>query len=113
MKLITHDLTLIFFFFCADKRQFTNLNESSNKEKSSGNGGLTKFLITGTSGIGKSCFLIYVLIQLLCENATVIFQSSKYEYFYYFENLTMISGSFKDFLPINKSTWYLADGIIS
>nr|CAG8607904.1 10953_t:CDS:2 [Entrophospora candida] len=84
------------------------------KRKSS-KGGINKFLITGTSGIGKSCFLIYVLIQLLCEDATVIFQPFNDEYLYCFENLTMISGKYYDFLYLlNKSaTWYLADGIIS
>jgi len=38
-----------------------------------------KLVVTGTSGVGKSCFLIYFLIRLLyeCENITIIFQSHK------------------------------------
>ena len=38
-----------------------------------------KFLISGTSGVGKSCFLIYLLIRLLCNrtDATVIFKQAR------------------------------------
>ena len=48
-----------------------------------------KFLVTGTSGIGKSCFLIYFLVRLLCEfrDVTVIFQPIQSEVFYCFEDL--------------------------
>ncbi|RIA89464.1 hypothetical protein C1645_738602 [Glomus cerebriforme] len=77
--------------------------------------GLSKFFITGTSGIGKSCFLIYVLIQLLCKDATVIFQPVNDEYFCIEENLTISSGKYLDFMYLLNlpTTWYLADGIIS
>ena len=77
--------------------------------------GLRRFLITGTSGIGKSCFLIYILIQLLCEDVTVIFQPINDEYFCIEENLTISSGKYADFMyQLNlPTTWYLADGIIS
>ncbi|RGB25226.1 hypothetical protein C1646_747443 [Rhizophagus diaphanus] len=77
--------------------------------------GLRRFLITGTSGIGKSCFLIYILIQLLCEGVTVIFQPINDEYFCIEENLTISSGKYVDFMyQLNlPTTWYLADGIIS
>jgi len=34
---------------------------------------IPKMLITGISGFEKSCFLIYILIKLLKENAKVIF----------------------------------------
>ncbi|CAB4384342.1 unnamed protein product [Rhizophagus irregularis] len=76
-----------------------------------------KFLVTGTSGVGKSCFLIYFLILHLCEqDVPIIFQSHKNkEVFYCFENLNLSSGSYKDFSTHwnSSETWYLADGIIS
>ncbi|CAG8740392.1 5654_t:CDS:2, partial [Racocetra fulgida] len=36
----------------------------------------SRFLITGTSGVGKSCFLLYLLIRLLCnsDDSVIIFQ---------------------------------------
>jgi hypothetical protein len=85
--------------------------ELINKSKA----GLKKFLITGTSGIGKSCFLIYLLMQLLCKDFTVIFQPINDEYLYCFENLELTRGKYSDFLDILASpdTWYLADGITS
>jgi hypothetical protein len=76
-----------------------------------------KFLVTGTSGIGKSCFLIYFLVRLLCEykDVTIIFQPIQSEVFYCFEDLNLSSGSYDDFsIKLQSSeTWYLADGIIS
>ncbi|CAJ0847754.1 1586_t:CDS:2 [Entrophospora sp. SA101] len=38
----------------------------------SSTGSCHKFIVTGTSGVGKSCFLVYFLIRLLyeCENIT-------------------------------------------
>ncbi|CAI2180472.1 4112_t:CDS:2 [Funneliformis geosporum] len=76
-----------------------------------------KFLVTGTSGIGKSCFLIYFLIQLLCEseNPTIIFQPVQSEDFYCFEDLYLSFGRYDDFSAHFQSseTWYLADGILS
>jgi len=75
-----------------------------------------KFLVTGTSGIGKSCFLIYFLVRLLCEykDVTVIFQPIQSEVFYCFKDLNLSSGSYDDFsIQLQSSkTWYLADGII-
>ncbi|RIA94571.1 hypothetical protein C1645_551497 [Glomus cerebriforme] len=76
-----------------------------------------KFLITGTAGTGKSCFLIYFLIRLLCEsnNATIIFQPLQSEKFYCFEGLNINYGSYDDFSAYldDPETWYLADGILS
>ena len=46
------------------------------KEKSAV--GLRKFLITGTSGIGKSRFLVYILIQVLREDVTVRGEAEKF-----------------------------------
>src|ERR1043165_5763085 len=53
----------ILFIRKSYKLLYRKLMEKSNV-------GLTEFLITGTSGIGKSCFLIYILMQLLCEGFT-------------------------------------------
>ncbi|GBC06270.1 hypothetical protein RclHR1_06720006 [Rhizophagus clarus] len=76
-----------------------------------------KFLVSGTSGIGKSCFLVYFLIRHLCEfeNATIIFQTIQSDDFYCFEGLNLSSRSYNNFLTHFQSseTWYLADGIIS
>ncbi|PKY53291.1 hypothetical protein RhiirA4_425906 [Rhizophagus irregularis] len=94
-------------------RKIYKLLYSELKKKSKD--GLTKFLITGTSGIGKSCFLIYILMQLLYEGSTIIFQPVNDEYFYCFQNLKLIRGEYNDFLDILSSPdiWYLADGITS
>lgn len=77
--------------------------------------GLKKFLITGTSGIGKSCFLVYVLMQLLCEDVVVIFQPLNGQDFYCFKDQTIACGTYNDFefLLNLPTTWYLADGITS
>jgi hypothetical protein len=73
-----------------------------------------RFLISGTSGVGKSCFLIYLLIRLLCnkQNATVIFKSKKSNLLYCFENTKLRTGSFEEFSEqlYNSKTWYLVDG---
>ncbi|CAI2187451.1 8276_t:CDS:2, partial [Funneliformis geosporum] len=76
-----------------------------------------KFLVTGISGIGKLCFLIYFLIQLLCEseNPTIIFQPVQSKDFYCFEDLNLSFGRYDDFSTHFQSSemWYLADGILS
>ena len=58
-----------------------------------------KFLVTGTSGIGKSCFLIYFIIRLLHEskNVMIIFQPIQSTVFYCFEGINLSSGSYDDF----------------
>jgi hypothetical protein len=72
-----------------------------------------RFLIYGTSGIGKSCFLIYLLIRLLCNkpNATVIFKPMTSNLLYCFENTKLRVGSFEEFSEqlYNSETWYLVD----
>src|SRR6185369_1958830 len=64
---------------------------------------------------GKSCFLVYVSIQLLREDVTVIFQPLHDKHFYCFEHLTVTRGKYCDFLSLlgSPTTWYLADGVIS
>lgn len=76
---------------------------------------LKRFLITGTSGIGKSCFLIYILMQLLCEGVIAIFQPLRDQNFYCFKNQIITCGIYYDFefLLNLTTTWYLADGITS
>ncbi|PKK58328.1 hypothetical protein RhiirC2_763480 [Rhizophagus irregularis] len=74
-----------------------------------------KFLINGTSGIGKSCFLLYLLIRILCssDDVTVIFQTTQSELFYRFKDSKLGVGSFEDisYCLYDPNTWYLADAI--
>ncbi|CAB4435540.1 unnamed protein product [Rhizophagus irregularis] len=72
-----------------------------------------KFLINGTSGIGKSCFLLYLLVRLLCssDDVTIIFQTTQSEIFYRFKGSELDVGNFEDasyylYIP---DTWYLVD----
>jgi hypothetical protein len=77
--------------------------------------GLKKFLITNISNIRKSCFLIYILVQLLCEDVIVIFQPLNSQDFYYFKDQTITCETYNnfEFLFNLTTTWYLANGIIS
>ncbi|CAG8509416.1 13055_t:CDS:2 [Funneliformis mosseae] len=74
-----------------------------------------KFLINGTSGIGKSYFLLYLLIQILCSSndVTVIFQTTQSELFYRFKNSKLGVGSFEDisYCLYDPNTWYLVDAM--
>ena len=77
-----------------------------------------KFLISGTSGVGKSCFLIYLLIRLLCNktDATVIFQpvGGSSSLLYCFKDSNLFVGDFEEFSEhlYNSKTWYLVDGTV-
>ncbi|CAB4385786.1 unnamed protein product [Rhizophagus irregularis] len=100
------------------RESFVDLYHILTNKTSKGSG--HKFIITGTAGIGKSCFLIYMLIRLLCEpkNVTVIFQAYQSEDFYYFRcfgDVVFKRGSYNDFSTYIDSpeTWYLADDILS
>ncbi|GES95208.1 crinkler (CRN) family protein, putative [Rhizophagus clarus] len=74
-----------------------------------------KFLINGTSGIGKSCFLLYLLIRILCssDDATIIFQTTQSNIFYCFKKSKLDVGLFEDisYYLYDPDTWYLADAI--
>ncbi len=74
------------FFIETSKEQDFTIVEASNlymrkayeelynlMKKSGETQRIPKMLITGISGFEKSCFLIYILIKLLKENAKVIF----------------------------------------
>jgi hypothetical protein len=70
-------------------------------------------IITGTSGVGKSCFLLYLLIQLLrnVDNVTVVFQPRKGKTCYCFKGSNLETGeidNFSDYL-YSSETWYLVD----
>ncbi|CAG8596254.1 6061_t:CDS:2, partial [Acaulospora morrowiae] len=74
-----------------------------------------RFLISGTSGVGKSCFLIYLLIRLLCNktDATVIFRPVEENLLYCFRDSDLFVGDFEEFseeLYYNSKAWYLVDG---
>ena len=58
-----------------------------------------RLLISGTSGVGKSCFLIYLLIRLLCNktDATVIFKPFDGTLLYCFEDSNLFVGDFEEF----------------
>ncbi|CAG8486714.1 4514_t:CDS:2 [Acaulospora morrowiae] len=75
-----------------------------------------KFLISGTSGVGKLCFLIYLLIRFLCNrtNAIVIFKARDDNFLYCFENSNIFVGYFEEFSErlYNPKTWYLVDGTV-
>ena len=75
-----------------------------------------RFLISGTSGVGKSCFLIYLLIRLLCNetDATVIFQPVGGSLLYCFKDSNLFVGDFEEFSEhlYNSKTWYLVDGSV-
>ncbi|CAG8611666.1 10636_t:CDS:2 [Ambispora gerdemannii] len=75
-----------------------------------------KFLITGTSGVGKSCFLIYLLIRLLCNktDATVIFKPASGNLLYCFKDSNLSVGDSEEFSEqlYNSKTWYLVDGTV-
>ena len=74
-----------------------------------------RFLITGTSGVGKSCFLLYLLIQLLCnfDNVTVVYHPRQGKLCYCFENSNLKVGETSDFLDRlhSRDTWYLVDSV--
>ncbi|CAG8608911.1 7853_t:CDS:2 [Paraglomus occultum] len=74
-----------------------------------------KYLLTGTSGIGKSCFLAYLLIELLLHrDVVVIFQPPDGELVYCFEGLEQLGvGRLSEFMHHLNSveTWYLVDSV--
>ncbi|PKY52515.1 hypothetical protein RhiirA4_470194 [Rhizophagus irregularis] len=73
----------------------------------------SKFIITGTSGVGKTCFLLYLLIQLLCndDNVTIIFQPRDGKTCYCFKGSNLETGKIDDFSDdlYSPKTWYLVD----
>ncbi|RHZ76166.1 hypothetical protein Glove_202g84 [Diversispora epigaea] len=75
-----------------------------------------KHLVSGTSGVGKSCFLIYLLIQLLCNktDVTVIFKPFDEDLLYCFEGPNLSIGYFDEFMEklYNPKAWYLVDGSV-
>lgn len=72
-----------------------------------------RLVITGTSGIGKSAFLLYLILQLFVESTSnspiIIFHSEKW---YAFGGTTALRvGNREDFEPFLRlpDAWYLAD----
>ncbi|KAK5816992.1 hypothetical protein F5H01DRAFT_189678 [Linnemannia elongata] len=74
-------------------------------------------VVTGTSGIGKSAFLVYFAIRLLAESdddnpPMIVFHTKRSEKCYVFGGCSTVrSGSIKDFEPFLSlpDTWYLVD----
>ncbi|KAH7053616.1 hypothetical protein BKA57DRAFT_257103 [Linnemannia elongata] len=74
-------------------------------------------VVTGTSGIGKSAFLVYFAIRLLAESdddnpPMIVFHTKRSEKCYIFGGRSTVrSGSIKDFEPFLSlpDTWYLVD----
>eukprot|EP01125_Pyxidicula_operculata_P001821 TRINITY_DN11674_c0_g1_i1.p1 TRINITY_DN11674_c0_g1~~TRINITY_DN11674_c0_g1_i1.p1 ORF type:complete len:345 (-),score=42.42 TRINITY_DN11674_c0_g1_i1:227-1261(-) len=73
------------------------------------------FLILGTSGVGKRCFLIYLLYQLFHKNKTVVLHKGGYDKsiylvkeqkFYELSNIDDVSDELQ-----NPDVWYLADTV--
>src|SRR5205809_602329 len=79
---------------------------------------LTRGLLTGTSGIGKSCFLIYTTIRLLSESdennpQIIFFQPKSGDIFYCFVGTSFVrSGVYDDFEVFfrHPNVWYFVDG---
>ncbi|KAG0324110.1 hypothetical protein BG004_003545 [Podila humilis] len=73
--------------------------------------------ITGTSGIGKSAFLVYFAVRLLAESAddeppVIIFHTKRSSECYAFGGCSVVrSGDIKDFAPFlgQPDTWYIVD----
>ncbi|GES86557.1 hypothetical protein GLOIN_2v55951 [Rhizophagus clarus] len=65
-----------------------------------------KFLLTGTSGVGKSCFMIYLLIRIMREqdSTAVIYQHSVSNVFYCFENFDVKTGDYEEFSYLFESS---------
>lgn len=74
-------------------------------------------VVTGTSGIGKSAFLVYFAIRLLAESDDVnppmiIFHTKRSAECYVYGGCSEVrSGNIKDFRPFLRlpDTWYLVD----
>ncbi|KAF9119824.1 hypothetical protein BG015_006224 [Linnemannia schmuckeri] len=78
---------------------------------------LSRIIVAGTSGIGKSAFLVYFAVRLLAECADdkppiIIFHTKRSDKCYVFGGcFTVRYGSLEDFEPFLSlpNTWYLAD----
>jgi hypothetical protein len=74
-------------------------------------------VVTGTSGIGKSAFLVYFAIRLLAESdddnpPMLIFHTKRSERCFVFGGRSTVrSGNIEDFMPFLSlpDTWYLVD----
>ncbi|CAG8501774.1 11712_t:CDS:2 [Paraglomus brasilianum] len=77
--------------------------------------------LTGTSGIGKSCFLVYFVIRLLSESRdeapnVIVFQTKDplQKWYCFMGTSALRCGSYQDFYSVLtfKNAWYLADDIV-
>jgi len=74
----------------------------------------SRFLLLGNPGIGKSCFLIYLLYRLLLERQTVVLRRSGDLLCYLFHNGQVTSSdniAHYDGILNVPSTWYLVDTV--
>ena len=70
------------------------------------------FIILGNPGIGKSMFLLYMLVKLVAQKETVVYDPFWDKKSFLFSAGTMKIGELEDFVfeLSNASTWYLVDG---
>eukprot|EP00026_Physarum_polycephalum_P004034 Phypoly_transcript_04051.p1 GENE.Phypoly_transcript_04051~~Phypoly_transcript_04051.p1 ORF type:complete len:314 (+),score=33.58 Phypoly_transcript_04051:88-1029(+) len=78
--------------------------------------GITRSVIVGNPGTGKSMFLFFLLKLLLDQNKTVVYHRHTLDYWYLFTPNGVKQGSkLQDTLPPelkNPNTWYLVDSIL-
>ncbi|KAF8272909.1 hypothetical protein EI94DRAFT_104998 [Lactarius quietus] len=66
-------------------------------------------VVTGQSGIGKTCFLYYLLLQLLCEKKTVAFQFNQHFFLFEETGVQMFLATASASQEIPHGTWALTD----
>jgi len=75
----------------------------------------SRFLLLGNPGIGKSCFLIYLLFELLQHKQTVVLRrSGDLGLCFLFQNgQVSCTANISDFVGVlnNPATWYLVDTV--
>src|SRR5262249_36646505 len=73
----------------------------------------TTVLVSGTAGIGKSCFLVYLAIRLLIDDNIVVYHTREggCPYYCFIGTSVVRCGTYDDFEEILglPETWYLVD----
>ena len=95
------------------RESYTDLYKHIKQNLFQDNPLMNRLVITGTSGIGKSAFLLYLILQLFVETTSnspiIIFHSEKWHAFGGTTALRV--GNREDFEPFLRlpDAWYLAD----